>query len=670
MIKNLTHFQTLVLSCAVVLLPAVVWADVNGTPTLAPNTTLNLDTGATGAAGDITWTGTAINVQPGATMVTVPCPTSCSTFYDLITQQLLTTTIPVLPTVQTVAVPAPSQGVLVGVKTRGGNYAKLLVTGGTPGGSITTKFLTYGATGGGGGTGGNGPSITTVQNNYGLIAPGLPNYGIAPSTLFFITGSALSNTTTDLLSSASPGLQTTVNGVSVSVTSGGTTLQCPLYYLSPTQIDAILPGTTPLGNATITVTNNGNTSASFQIVVVQSAFGILSYNGSLGAAYDANNQLITSNNAANPNQTIVLWGSGVGYDPKDDDKLYPQAQDNLTNIPMQAYVGGVAATIVYRGRSQFPGVDQVVITIPASAPTGCYVSLAIVSGNIVSNSVTIPIAASGRTCSDEGSSLPPDVLQTLSGKTTIRTGFLAVTKTTIITGGSTTTNDGVFGSFQSVSGISSSAAANQVSTGSCVVFNSLATLAGSTSGFGLDAGAQINVTGPGGPLTLSQLSLPGLGAGFYAPPGGNTPAGYIPTNGGAFGFDNGAGGKDVGHFTANLNVPAALTWTNAAQISTVTRAQGVNVTWTGGAPGTYVQITGGSAATINGKTVSVTFICQAPVSAGQFSVPVPVLLALPASANASLSVGDYTNLQTFTAPGIDLGLLTGGALTSKVVGYN
>jgi uncharacterized protein (TIGR03437 family) len=89
----------------------------------------------------------------------------------------------------------------------------------------------------------------------------------------------------------------------------------------------------------------------------------------------------------------------VGYDPKDDDTVYPQEQDNLTIIPMQAYVGGVQATIAYRGRSQFPGLDQVVLTIPASAPTGCYVSLAIASGNIVSNSVTIRIAASGRNCS-------------------------------------------------------------------------------------------------------------------------------------------------------------------------------------------------------------------------------------------------------------------------------
>jgi len=337
----------------------------------------------------------------------------------------------------------------------------------------TTYAFTFTGTGtvntSGGGTTTSVPTITSVQNNYGNIAVGLPNYGIAPSALMAIKGTALANTTTALLSSASPGLQTLVSGVTVSVTSGGTTLQCPLYYLSPTQIDAVLPGNTPLGSATITVANNGSTSAAFAITVAQSAFGVLSYNGSLGAVYDANYALITSSNAANPGQAIVLWGSGVGYDSADDDKIYPQKQDNLTGIPMHAYVGGVEAAITYRGRSQYPGVDQVVLTIPASVPTGCYVSLAIVSGNIVSNSVTIPIASSGRTCSDSNTALTPDVYSSLAGKTSIKLGVLSVGQATLIEGATTTAEASVGGVFESITGFATSKSGSQVSIGSCLV---------------------------------------------------------------------------------------------------------------------------------------------------------------------------------------------------------
>ena len=46
-----------------------------------------------------------------------------------------------------------------------------------------------------------------------------------------------------------------------------------------------------------------------------------------------------------------------------------------------------------------------------------------------------------------------------------------------------------------------------------------------------------------------------------------------------------------------------------------------------------------------------------------------MLLALPAG-NGSLSVADYTNFQTFSANGLDIGMLQGGYDTTKSVPYN
>ena len=649
---------------AITLFTLPLRADISGTPTLAVNATLNLDTGATGTSGgDLVWTGSALNAQSGVTLVAIPGVTA--QLFDSLTADIVRGILALGGT--SVAVPSPSAGPVIAVKTKAGNFAKLVVAGGTAGGSINIKFTTFGVSGGGGGGGASGPSITTVQNNYSQIAKGLPNYGIAPGTLFFVQGANLAATTTDLLSSAAPGLPTTRDGVSVSVTSGGASAApCPIYYLSPTQIDAVLPDATPLGDATITVTNNG-ASATFSITVVQSAFGILNYNGGLGAVYDVGNNLLTSSNSANPNQAIVLWGSGTGADPANDDRLFPQKQNNLTNIPMQAFIGGVPATIAYRGRSQFPALDQVVLTIPGNAPTGCFVSLAIVSGNIVSNSVTIPIAASGKTCTDGGAALPTDLQQSLSGKTTIRQGFLSVQQFTQISSRGANVLNSALGSFQSVTGFANSSGANQSSSGSCVVYSNFS--GGSSSGtvIGLDAGSAISVTGPGGSLTLSQLSIPGAPGGLYFP-GGDVPATFIPSGGGSYTFDNGSGGKDIPHFSATLNVPPAFTWTNAGQISSVSRTQGVNVTWSGGAPGTFVSITGSSFATVNGAPVSVVFACQAPIAAGQFSVPSPVLLALP-TGTGSLSVGDYSAFQQFSAPGLDFAFLSAGNGTLKELPY-
>jgi uncharacterized protein (TIGR03437 family) len=539
-------------------------------------------------------------------------------------------------------------------------------------GAINLTFTGAGSiTTGGGPSGPPAPSITTIQNNYGNVLPGLPNYAIAPSALFYIQGTNLANTTTALLSSADPGLQTTVSGVTVTVTAGGSSRQCPLYYLSPTQIDAVLPGATPSGIATITVANNGTTSAAFSITVAQSAFGILSYNGSLAATYDANNNIITSANSANPGQAIVLWGSGVGFDPADDDKLFPQKQDNLTNIPMQVFVGGIEASIAYRGRSQFPGVDQVVITIPSNVPTGCYVSLAVVSGNIVSNATTIPVAASGKTCTDTNTGLTPDIIAGLSGKTTIKQGFLTVSQSTSVSASGSQTTSSVGGIFSSISGFTGSGGANQVSIGSCLVTTAQASTGSIPSFTGLDAGASIAVNGPGGSLNIAPLNVPGFSSvGFYSTSNGTVPSGFLPSTGGTFTFDNGSGGKDVGHFNASIVMPQQFTWTNASSVTSVTRSQGVTVTWSGGTPGSFVTISGGSTATVNGGSYTVTFTCNAPISAGQFAVPTPVLLVLPASNNGSLSVGDYTNTTLFTASGLDLGLTGGSSSTSRTVAYN
>jgi hypothetical protein len=200
------------------------------------------------------------------------------------------------------------------------------------------------------------------------------------------------------------------------------------------------------------------------------------------------------------------------------------------------------------------------------------------------------------------------------------------------------------------------------SVGSCLVSTSSANRASgivsgtSTIGFNtstpLNAGPQINLTGPDGTLVL-----PFSNGGYFEPVSGN-PAQIIPPGGGTFTFNNGAGGTNVGAFTTTLTESEStpLSWTNATGITSVNRSQGVTVQWTGGASGTFVQITGFSSTTTATNTVSATFTCTAPLSAGQFTVPAPVLESLPASETGSLSLSGVAIPQTFAAPGLDQGL--------------
>jgi hypothetical protein len=276
-----------------------MFADItNATVTLNVGQTLSLDKGTVASIatqpGDLFFAGSTLLFEGSASGFVLGNGTVI--LYNGLTQQALqgaSSTFTQTPLLQTSLV---ANAAVIEVKTTGGNYAKLLVTGSSST-SMTFQYTTYGATASGGGGGSGTPAITAVQNNYSYIAQGLPNYGIAPGTLFIVKGTNLNNQPLSALqSSAAPGLPLTFNGTSVSVAVNGTTVQPAIYYTSPTQLGLVLPSTTPVGTGTITVTNNGVAGAPVQFVVVQSAMGLV-------VATDANyNYFSASSSAAPANQ--------------------------------------------------------------------------------------------------------------------------------------------------------------------------------------------------------------------------------------------------------------------------------------------------------------------------------------------------------------------------------
>jgi uncharacterized protein (TIGR03437 family) len=537
------------------------------------------------------------------------------------------------------------------------------------------------------------PTVTGLTNNYSYIAAGLPNYGIAQGSIFQIYG-------TNLVSSPAPlqsvPLTTTLNGVTVNVTVSGTTTHPILYSLyhgSPDVIDAILPSATPVGTTgTITVTTSAGTSAAFPIVVVQSAFGILTLNeGGTGmaAGFDANNgyAYLGYTAAANPGDAIELWGTGLG--PVTGSETVTQTQTPLSNYPIEVDIGGISAQVTYWGRSLYPGLDLIDVIVPQSVVAGCSVSVVVWSKNynIVSNVATMPVAAvGGRTCSDPTSGLTAAQLQAISGKSSFVEGGIKIGKTTTTTAaitvgpitepGSTTTNDTISASFDQVTQtqLILGTYGQSVSLGSCT----LSTFTGQTPPSQLPQFTPLNagtiaVTAPNN----TTASMTYQNGGYLL---SNTSGTLIPAGGGSFSFNNGSGGPGgVGAFTAQLALSTPLVWSNMSSITTVNRSAGVTVKWTGGASGTYVTISGDSIGTVGSNYVGASFTCTAPVSAESFTVPATVLLALPASGTISeggvsialggLVVANSTNPVAFNAPGVDIAFISGSYSSSESVTY-
>jgi len=191
-----------------ILFSKPVLADLSQTLTLSAGSSLNLDTGTvvvprTVGSPDILFDATGITPQGNATATNVGVGA-----YNVLSLAVLTFTPgfskSTIPTRELVINDA------FAVRTNGNHFTKLKVNA-ISAASITLEFVTYGV----GATAAGTPTVTKVLNNSSQIAPGFPNAGVAPSSIFMVQGNALADAAElALQSSASPGLPLTLNGAS------------------------------------------------------------------------------------------------------------------------------------------------------------------------------------------------------------------------------------------------------------------------------------------------------------------------------------------------------------------------------------------------------------------------------------------------------------------------
>ncbi len=532
---------------------------------------------------------------------------------------------------------------------------------------------------------------------------GLPNSSIAQGSIFAIFGTGM-GPTTGVKVYQYPLSPDSFQGTSVTVTVNGTTVKVPVLFTQAGQVNAMLPSSTPVGTGTLTVSYNGVSSAPAPITVTAHSFGMFTTNqagSGQGVVMTPAYALNGANNSAHPGDALIVWGTGLG--PVTGDENAGPTPGNMPSLPLTVYVGNTTAQVTYQGRSGCcSGVDQVVFTVPQGVE-GCNVPVTVKIGNVVSNYGTIAIAQSGVTCPVSSSSFAGIDLGMFQSTHDAKIGSVMLDRSSSTGPGlppplgdgkpTTTTTDNGSANFEHFTYTDYSQLLSSLSTlnfGACTVWifkdsQTPSSSGGSATTVWLDAGPQITVSGPNGVKQLTQLQ--GGGVGIYdAQLGGGTvgSAGYGPLylSQGSYTI-TGPGGKDVGPFSATINLPQALTWTDQASITAVNRAQGVTVHWTGGDPSGIVLITGYSinVPDINNPNVSAGagFFCTAQVSAGQFTVPPVVLLSLPPSTSinesgfsftmGSLGVGSMAQWTTFKASGLDLGYISSEDINSSIVPY-
>jgi uncharacterized protein (TIGR03437 family) len=637
----------------------IALADIdNQTVTLQTGSILNLDNGTIGSAGDVLFNGTSLTFQGNATGYVLGA-LGANGYNNILSLGFLQTGF---ANKTYNASPITGSSLVVdevfGLHTNGNNFAKVWIQA-VGSASVTIEFTTFGGTAAP--IGPPVPTIANVVNNSSLIPAGLPNSGVAPSTLFVVQGANMAAAgSTPVLQDSTKGLPETLDQASLSVAAGGKTYTPAIYYSSPTQIAAVLPAAVPPGPATLTVLNGGTPSSAFNFDVVPSAFGIDAYNGNTAVLTDAaSGALITPASSGKPGQIVILWGTGLGADSADSDTTY-SSSPHAIDTPVSIYVGGVRATAVaYSGASVYPGVHVIGFTIPQGTPNGCYVPIIVVTGSggnaVVSNTPVAAIMDNGGICSDPQYGTNGTGISGLNGQNTIDAGSIVVTHSTApgTVGGALTITDIAIATFQQANG--PSYGSTSLSLGTCTL-NTQPGSNGDANAIALDAGT-VTVTPPssGAPISLPEGStLPGLYSAYL-------PSGALDF-GGTLTFQGSGGVKAplIGQFTTTLNFPPPLNWINQSASATVTRASGLTYTWAGGAPGLFILMAGHSSSPSSGSSggATATYTCIAPASAGQFTVPPYILLGLPAGVGGS-SIANMTAQTPFSATGLDYAFTLG-----------
>jgi uncharacterized protein (TIGR03437 family) len=227
---------------------------------------------------------------------------------------------------------------------------------------------------------------------------------ISPNSLATIYGANLAQGAASAQLDAGGGLPTAIGGTSVSI--GGQPAQ--LLYVSPSQINLLVPSSTPLGSATVNVSSaSSQTPATATVPVALTSPGLFTIpclRPSRGAVLNGVTftpepfQATTSQNAIPDKRTrLSFFGTGLRY--AGNSTQDPSVTNVANAVTAQATdsLGGVhSLPVEYAGPApDFAGLDQVNVVVPPDLEGAGLVNVQLQSGKTSSNPVSVVLSQSG-----------------------------------------------------------------------------------------------------------------------------------------------------------------------------------------------------------------------------------------------------------------------------------
>ena len=196
---------------------------------------------------------------------------------------------------------------------------------------------------------------------------------VTGNTWMSLFGAGLSATTRswtdgDFLNGAMP---SSLDGVSVILTSNGAPRLATIGYVSPTQVNFLIP--TDMANNTISVQvhNPAGLSALNTITTQAQAPQLLTLDGKRVWATHADGSLVTTAATATAGETLLVYSTGTGVTaPVQIPNLLPMVATPVATLPLLT-IGGQAASVasatVIPG---VPGVYQLTVKVPVGLTPG------------------------------------------------------------------------------------------------------------------------------------------------------------------------------------------------------------------------------------------------------------------------------------------------------------
>lgn len=281
--------------------------------------------------------------------------------------------------------------------------ASLNVTSLTAGSQTQLLTATYSGDGNFGTSTSTAQPLSVFTTQIAVVnAAGYTATNFAPNSFAAIFGSNLAYTETTATVTPWP---SSLAGTTVTVTdSNGTPRLAPLYYVSLSQINFIIPANTALGLANVTVTNASGETASTIVLISVTSPGLYSENASgqgVAAGYiltvhaDGTQSAQSPLFQFNPNTSKYVGVPIVWANSTDQQYLvlYGTGIRGAALNAVTASMNGISVPVLYAGaQPQFLGEDQINLgPIPTSLKGAGTVNVNITVNGQVSNTVTVTI---------------------------------------------------------------------------------------------------------------------------------------------------------------------------------------------------------------------------------------------------------------------------------------